>query len=176
MHPEKESIPEFKREFSRNLTSNAILFVINIIVGLLIVPFYIHTLGLAAYGIIPLATSFSSYVMMVLDSLNAAISRFLTIRIHRSDEAGSIRIFNTALITITGLILLFTPVAAIVAWFAPEFFSITGVERNSVFFLFLLIFCHHSSVLSEVRSLLSCMHSTKFTTIITFRPFIPWRP
>lgn len=150
MSEESTSIPNFKKEFSRNITSNAIVFIISILVGLLIVPFYINSLGLAAYGIIPLATSITSYVMLVLDSLNGAISRFLTIHIQRSNLIGTNQIFNTALITIIGLIVLLAPVAVVIAWFAPDFFNITGIERNSVFLLFALIFL--SSFVTALRS------------------------
>ena len=150
MSLETSAPPNFKKEFSRNLTSNLALFLINIFVGLLIVPFYINTLGLAAYGIIPLATSFTSYVMLVLDSLNAAISRFLTINIQRSDLTSATQIFNTALITIIGLILFFAPVAVVIAWFTPDFFSITDIERSGVVLLFALIFL--SAFISALRS------------------------
>lgn len=150
MPTEISALPNFKKEFSRNLTSNLASFIISFLVGLLIVPFYIDTLGLAAYGIIPLATSFTSYVMLVLVSLNAAISRFLTIHLQKSDLAGATQIFNTALITIIALILLFAPVAVVIAWFAPEYFNITDLERSGVFLLFALIFL--SSFVSALRS------------------------
>ncbi|MCE5338448.1 MAG: oligosaccharide flippase family protein [Methanomicrobiaceae archaeon] len=150
MPSETSAPPNFKKEFSRNLTSNLALFIINILVGLLIVPFYIDTLGLAAYGIIPLATSFTSYVMLVLDSLNSAISRFLTINIQKSDLTSATQIFNTALITIGGFVLLLAPVAILIAWFMPDIFNITEIERSSVFLLFALIFL--SAFISALRS------------------------
>ena len=140
MAAEPSKFPDFKVEFSRNLISNSILFLINILIGLLIVPFYIDTLGLAAYGIIPLATSFTSYVMLILDSLNGAISRFLTIHIQRSDVTGATTIFNTSLFSIIALIALFAPVVVVIAWFAPDFFNITAIQQTSVFFLFVLVF------------------------------------
>jgi O-antigen/teichoic acid export membrane protein len=147
---ETSGIPDFKKEFSRNLFSNSLFFVINIFIGLLIVPFYIDKLGLAAYGIIPLATSFSSYMMLVLDSLNGAISRFLTIRIQRSDLPGASRIFNTSLFTIIGLVAVSAPVVVIVAWFIPDLFMVSGIERTSVFVLFVLIFA--SSLINGLQS------------------------
>ena len=112
----------------------------NILIGLLIVPFYIDTLGIAAYGIIPLATSFTGYVMLILDSLNGAISRFLTIHIQRSDVTGATKIFNTSLFSIIALIAIFTPVVVVIAWFTPGFFNIDAVQQYSVFFLFVLVF------------------------------------
>ncbi len=150
MDAEKSSIPNFKREFSRNFTSNVVLFLIQLLVGLLIVPFYIDTLGIAAYGIVPLATSFTSYVVLILECLNGAISRFLTIHIQSSDLPGATQIFNTALVTIVGFIVLISPVALIFAWYAPDFFNVTGVERTSVIFLFVLVF--FASFVSSLRS------------------------
>lgn len=150
MSLETSAPPNFKKEFSRNLTSNSALFLINILVGLLLVPFYIDTLGLAAYGIIPLATSFTSYVMLILDSLNAAISRYLAINIQSSDLTGATQIFNTALITLIGLVLLFAPAAVVIAWFTPDFFNICDIERGDVFLLFVLIFL--SAFISALRS------------------------
>ena len=150
MAAEPSDIPNFKNEFSRNLISNSVLFLINILIGLLIVPFYIDTLGLAAYGIIPLATSFTSYVMLILDSLNGAISRFLTINIQRSDATGATKIFNTSLFSIIALILIFTPIVGAIAWFTPDFFNIPDPEQDSVFFLFILIF--FSSFIGALQS------------------------
>ena len=150
MAAETSDIPDFKNEFSRNLISNSALFLINILIGLLIVPFYINTLGLAAYGIIPLATSFTSYVMLVLESLNQAISRFLTIRIQRSDLNGATKIFNTSLFTIIALIILLAPIVVVIAWFTPDFFNIPDIEKNSVFYSFSIDF--FSSFISALQS------------------------
>lgn len=148
--PEFAHPPDFKREFSRNLTSNFALFAVNLLVGLLVVPFYIDTLGLAAYGVIPLATSFTSYVMLILDSLNVAISRYLTINIQRSDLSGATRTFNTALVTVGAFALLFAPVAVGIATLTPDFFRITDIERTSVFFLFALVFL--GALITALRS------------------------
>jgi membrane protein EpsK len=137
---EPSDIPNFKNEFSRNLISNSAYFILNILIGLLIVPFYIDTLGIAAYGIIPLATSINSYVMIILAPLDQAISRFLTIHIQRSDATEATKVFNTSLFSIIALILIFTPIVGAIAWFTPDFFNIPDPEQDSVFFLFILIF------------------------------------
>jgi len=42
------------------------------------VPYFINTLGVAAYGLIPLATSITGYVAIVVQSLNISVSRFLS--------------------------------------------------------------------------------------------------
>ena len=171
MSVETSKIPDFKHEFSRNLISNSVYFLLNFLIGLLIVPFYIDTLGLAAYGIIPLATTFAGYVMLILDSLSGAISRFLTIHIQRSDQKGANSMFNTSLFTIIAFILIFAPVALIFAWFAPDFFNIPDIERNSVFLLFSLII--FSSFVYSLQSPFSAIifsfnkiHYTNYIAII----------
>lgn len=44
-------------QLPRNLAANIAYFLVNIVIGVLLVPYFINTLGVAAYGIIPLATS-----------------------------------------------------------------------------------------------------------------------
>jgi len=65
-------------QFPRNLTANIAYFLVNIVIGVRLVPYFINTLGVAAYGIIPLATSITGYVAIVVQSLNTAVTRFLS--------------------------------------------------------------------------------------------------
>jgi len=48
------------------------------------VPEFIGTLGVAAYGLIPLAASITIYVT-ILTYLNIAVSRFLTVDLHQGN-------------------------------------------------------------------------------------------
>lgn len=130
---------KFSQRFSANVLSNIAYFVISIIVGLGLVPYFVDTLGLAAYGLIPLATSITSYVTLIIDSLNTSISRFLTIDLQRSDIGRANQTFNTALFGTLAIILLLIPVVLFVAWFAPEFFNIGDTSSGDVFILFSLI-------------------------------------
>jgi O-antigen/teichoic acid export membrane protein len=64
-------------QLPRNLAANIAYFLVNIVIGVLLVPYFINTLGVAAYGLIPLATSIIGYVAIVVQSLNTSVSRFL---------------------------------------------------------------------------------------------------
>lgn len=121
------------------MLSNIVYFVINIIIGLKLVPYFVDTLGLAAYGLIPLATSVTSYVTLIIDSFNTSISRFLTIDLQRSDLARANQTFNTALFGTLAIMLILIPIVFFVAWFAPEFFDTGNTPSNDVFILFSLI-------------------------------------
>ncbi len=69
----------FAAQLPRNLAANIAYFLVNIVIGVLLVPYFIDTLGVAAYGLIPLATSITGYVAIVVQSLNTAVTRFLSL-------------------------------------------------------------------------------------------------
>jgi O-antigen/teichoic acid export membrane protein len=130
----------FTQRFSGNLLSNIVYFILNVIIGLALVPFFLDTLGEAAYGLIPLATSITSYVTLLIDAVNTSVSRFLTIDLHRGDVENANRTFNTSLFGTLAIIILTVPVALGVAWMAPSFFSIGDLAVSDVFLLFALVF------------------------------------
>ena len=121
---------QFVAQLPRNLAANIAYFLVNIVIGVLLVPYFINTLGVAAYGIIPLATSITGYVAIVVQSLNTAVSRFLTVDLQRGDYAAANKTFNTALFGLTVVILLMVPVILVVAYFAPLFFHVPGIIGN----------------------------------------------
>lgn len=142
MTPELTSSAEqTKRQFAgqlpRNLTANIAYFLVNVVIGVLLVPYFINTLGVAAYGIIPLATSITGYVAIVVQSLNSAVSRFLTIDLQREDYIAANKTFNTALFGITVAILLMVPVVLVVAYFAPSIFNVPAGQGTGAVLLFL---------------------------------------
>jgi membrane protein EpsK len=91
----------FSKRFSTNLISNIIYFILNLIIGLALAPFFLDTLGPSAYGLIPLATSVSSYVTLLISSVNSSVSRFLTIDLQKGDIDAANKTFNTALFGIS---------------------------------------------------------------------------
>ena len=131
---------KFTQRFSTNVLSNVVYFVISAVVGMALVPYFVDTLGLAAYGLIPLAMSITGYVTLIIDSLNTSISRFLTIDLQRSDIVRANQTFNSALFGTLAVILALIPIVILVAWFAPEFFDVGEADSGDVFILFSLIF------------------------------------
>lgn len=124
-------------QFPRNLTANIAYFLVNIVIGILLVPYFINTLGVAAYGIIPLATSITGYVAVIVQSLNSSVSRFLTVDLQRGDYEAANKTFNTALLGLTAVILLMVPVILVVAYFAPAIFNVPTGQETGAILLFL---------------------------------------
>lgn len=148
---------KFQQRFTINIISNVAYFVLNVIIGLALVPFFLDTLGPAAYALVPLATSITSYLTVVLDSVNSSVSRYLTVDLQRADMKNANETFNSSLFGLSLVILILVPVSVAVAWFTPSFFDIGESAIIDVFLLFLLVFI---SVL--VRAFSSCFMVTLF--------------
>lgn len=127
----------FSKQLPKNLIANILYFILNILIGLFLIPFFIDTLGVASYGIIPLATTMTSYVNLVTQSLNASVSRYLTIDLQKQDYEKANIIFNTSLFGTFGIILLMIPLILIVSYYSPIFFNIPINQKKDAFILFL---------------------------------------
>lgn len=127
----------FSKQLPKNLIANISYFILNIFIGLFLVPFFIKTLGVVSYGVIPLATSVTSYVSLVTQSLNASVSRYLTIDLQKQDFKKANIIFNTAIFGTLVITLLTIPIIVIVAYYSPFYFDIPTTQKQDVFILFL---------------------------------------
>ncbi len=101
------AIPRVKRgRLAANLASNMSLLGFNILLGIWLTPFFLHHLGDACYGMIPLITTITGYMAVVTLGLNAAVGRYLTIAMENDDYGSANRFFNTSLFGTVGLVLL----------------------------------------------------------------------
>ncbi|MDO9523800.1 MAG: oligosaccharide flippase family protein [Methanocorpusculum sp.] len=150
---------KFQQRFSKNLLSNVVYFVLNVIIGLALVPFFLDTLGPAAYGLIPLATSLTSYITIFTDAVNGSISRYLTIDLQRSDFARANETYNTSLFGMLLIVLMCVPISILIAISSPSFFDIGDSAVVDVVLLFSLIF---------ISVLLRAFGSTFMTTLFAY--------
>lgn len=127
----------FSKQLPKNIRANIIYFVLNVLLGLLLTPFFIKSLGISSYGIIPLATSMTSYVNLVTQSFNVSVSRYLTIDLQKQDYMRANITFNTALFGTLGIALLTIPIILIVSYYSPLFFNIPVNQKNDAFILFI---------------------------------------
>lgn len=100
-------------------------------------PFFISNLGIAAYGLIPLMTSITGYVAIVVQSLNTAVSRFLTVDLHKEDYVAANKTFSTSFFGLSAAILLMIPMILIVARFIPSLFHVPAGQERDAIILFL---------------------------------------
>ncbi len=141
METESETTRRFAAQLPKNLLFNIAYFLVSVSIGILLVPYFISTLGVAAYGLIPLASSVMGYVAIVVQSLNSSVSRFLTIDLQKNDYVAANRTFNTAFFGLLMVIALMIPVAIIVSWFVPVIFNVPAGEETGAIILFLCTSC-----------------------------------
>lgn len=131
---------EFNQRFSRNLISNIVFFIISLFIGLAIVPFFLDTLGAAAYALIPLATSITSYVVIIIDAVNTSVMRYLALDLQSGDKNASLCTFNSSLFGTLAISLLMIPVIIVIAGASPLVFDTGSETYGDVFLLFFFIF------------------------------------
>jgi len=132
-----ESQDVFSKQVPKNLVANILYFIVNLASGLFLVPYFINSLGVASYALIPLATSFTSYVNLIMISLNTSVSRSMTIELQRNELKKANVTFNTALFGTLGIILLMLPIVVLLSYYSPSFFEVSSNQENATRILFL---------------------------------------
>jgi len=90
-------VPQRRGRFAVNLFANVGYLGLSMAVGVWYVPFLVKHLGAGAYGLIPLASTLTSYMSLITLGLNAAVGRSLTIALERGEDQRANGIFNTSL-------------------------------------------------------------------------------
>ena len=121
--------------FLTNAASNFAYFAFN--TGLMIwyVPYLIHHLGPAAYGILPLASSVIMQAILLSEGLNTSAFRYLAIDMGRGDAAAAQATFNSAAVLISATCALLLVLAALCTWIFPKVF-VLATPADEARFLF----------------------------------------
>lgn len=128
-----------QQQFGLNVSSNVVAYAINLLIGLWFTPYLIRNLGIAAYGLVPLANSITSYMSIITLSLNGAVGRFLTIDIQRDKSDQANITFNTALIGSIAISLASLPIVISIVSGVPYIFNIPKGNESAAQLLFLFI-------------------------------------
>ncbi len=137
METESETHKRFVTQLPGNLISNIAYFLVHVVIGILLVPYFISTLGIAAYGLIPLVSALTGYVAIVIQSLDTTVSRYLTIDLQKSDYAAANRTFNTAFFGLSLIIALMIPIVILVSYFIPVIFNVPAGQETGAIILFI---------------------------------------
>lgn len=121
-----------KKKFLINTISTYSSMLINLVISFFLTPYLIRNLGVAAYGLYPLATSIVSYLDFLTISLNNSIGRYLAVFLEQDDQEEANYLFNTSFSLSIFIILLTIPIGFALVFFIPNLLSIPeGQELNS---------------------------------------------
>lgn len=137
--------------FAINVGSNLVMLGLTMLAGIWFTQYLIETLGVAMYGIVPLALSVTNYMNVINSSLNSSVGRFLTIDLHKGDDFSANRTFNTSLWLSIGVCILMLPVVLLVSYLAPMIFNVPPGSETAVRFLFVGVMTAY--LISIIRSI-----------------------
>ncbi len=142
-----------QKQMPKNFGMNILSFATKILIGIWIIPYLIKYIGIAAYGLVPLAMIFSQYVSLIVQSLNTSISRFLLIALQKNDYVKANIIFNTSLSMILVFIFIQSLFMIYIINNLADIINIPEGLSNDAFWLFTLTFFDFS--ISLLRSVIS---------------------
>jgi membrane protein EpsK len=100
----------------KNLFFNILSLIANIVVGIFYTPYLVNSLGIIAYGVIPLALIINQYVNVITGSLTSALTRFYTIALQKGKNDEASEYLSTSFVVIIFLVV----VLVIPMWFLVE--------------------------------------------------------
>jgi O-antigen/teichoic acid export membrane protein len=125
------------RRFAVNVAANLGSLVITVFVGLWYTPFMIRSLGVAVYGLVPLASSITNYLTVVTGAVCTMVARYITTDLARNDTLNANKHFNTFLIVGTLLAAALFVFAVVFSFFLPVFFNIPSGQEQAARSVFL---------------------------------------
>ena len=112
------------RVILRNIFSNWVAYFVSVVIGLVLSPIVVHSLGNDLYGIWTIIVSFSGYYGLVNFGITPSISYYLSHYYARGDVEQINRVASTAQTTLTLLSLLVMLIALPLAFWGGAVFSI----------------------------------------------------
>ncbi len=128
----------YKAILARNATSNLAGYSVNIIIGFLLSPFVVLSLGDTIFGIWTLVRSLTGYYGILDFGLFGAVSHYVTRYITKGDEKGVNNTISTAMVILGGVGIFSILLTIILTLNSPQWFS-TQTSHHSQFQWALLI-------------------------------------
>ena len=123
---------KFAERTTLNLSTEIMCVILTTVIGLVMVPYYIDQLGMAAYAVVPLAVSVSSYMIIVANSFSNAINRFFVQALRKDDVNEANRTYSTSLRLMIWIALVMLPVTAVISYYTPDIFDVPEDAYDSV--------------------------------------------
>ena len=107
------------KKLFRGSVAQTLMTLVNIGVGLFMLPFMISQLGESLYGIWILIGGFTASLYLFDFGFATAVTRFMSRFISKGDDAAANRVINSALVIYTGLSLLVLTATLSIMWISP---------------------------------------------------------
>lgn len=145
-----------------NFYTNIVALVANILVGVYYTPYLVKSLGLAAYGILPLALIINQYISVATQTLTHAYTRFYSVALQKGDYDEASKDISSSMVVILLISILILPIGLWIIVNVNSLFSIPADLIVSAKYLFSF------TILSFVVSLFSSLFNVTLYAINRF--------
>lgn len=93
----------------RNFVSNIVNLGVTVLLALFYTPYLVRSLGIVAYGVVPLALIISQYIDVITGSLTSSLTRFYSVALQQRNNAEASRFLSSAIMAIAVTVALLSP-------------------------------------------------------------------
>lgn len=145
------------KQANKNFLTNIIHLIVNIAVGVLYTPYLVRSVGVIAYGIVPLALVINQYINVISLSLVNALTRFYSIEYRNGNLECASKYFSTSIVVGIIFSVILYPILHIGIGYIDYFFNIPVELLSDAKLLF------RFTVASFFLSIISnCINTTLF--------------
>jgi len=168
--PLSPSLSTARKHLGLNVFSNVAYQVVFAAVTLWMTPFLIEYIGIAAYGMIPLANTLISYMSVFTTALNITMSRFLGIDLGEGKVNAANKTFNTALFSILAVVVALIPLTIALSLYFPYLFKVPpGWERDASILFAMIAATFFITIVAGIFSLSPFIYSQfLLTNLVNF--------
>lgn len=112
------------QQANRNFFTNIIHLIVNVIVGVLYTPYLVRSVGVIAYGVVPLALVINQYINVISLSLVNALTRFYSVEYRNGNMEKASKYFSTSIVVGIVFSLILYPLLHIAINYVDTFFDI----------------------------------------------------
>lgn len=137
-----------------NIFANAFAMLVSTGINFFLTPYITRTVGVAAYGFVPMASNFVSYVTIITTAFNSMGSRFITVELRQGNKENANKYFSTIFFMNLGLAVFCSTVFTVIISFLTRLINVPSELSADVTILFALTF------MSAVFALLTNVFAT----------------
>lgn len=139
-----------KRQIILNIIANVFAMLVSTGINFFLTPYITRTVGVAAYGFVPLAGNFVSYVAIITTAFNSMGSRFITVSLQKEDKREAVEYFSTIFFMNIGLAVIVGAIFTFLLAFLTKLIQIPSELTTDIVILFALSFA--STVFSLIMN------------------------
>lgn len=93
-----------------NFYTNIFTLAVSMVIAFVYTPYLVNKLGVAAYGILPLALIINQYISVATGTLTSAYTRFYSVAIQKHDYQEATKILSTSVTAIVAIVICIVPI------------------------------------------------------------------